>query len=594
MPGEREPKRIVRPRLIFSTYSAEILKFPWLFSLVVLGLLTLQISELIAPLYFKQFFNTLALGPGAPNVAHELLLTLAIIAAFSILSWAARRVQTFSMQYLESSVMATLYDRAFQYLIGHSYNFFTSQFSGTLTRRVSKFAGSFEMLFDAFTFQFVPTALFLIGAIGILAVRNLTLGVILLVWTMLFISIQIFFAKLRQPVRDARAAADSKAVGALSDAIANQNTIALFAGGTFEANRFKDVVAQWRRATIRSWNTDEYVWTVVGFLMIVIEIALLYGAIHYWRLGLLTLGDFALIQAYLLGTFDRLVGLNQQLRRFYDAIADASEMIDILELPHGVQDTPGAAPLQVHKGAIALSDVDFYFNPGTPVFETFSLSIAGGEKVALVGYSGSGKSTITRLLLRFYDVQGGAITIDNQDIRTVTQDSVRNAIAYVPQEPILFHRTLMENIRYGRRSATDAEVVSAAKSAHCHEFIEKLSDGYDSLVGERGIKLSGGERQRVAIARAILKDAPILILDEATSSLDSESEALIQDALEKLMRGKTVIAIAHRLSTVMKMDRIVVMDNGRIATTGTHHELLSGEMNLYQKLWNIQAGGFGA
>ncbi len=594
MPSETREKRAVRPWLIFKTYSTEILKFPWLFATVVFGLLTLQASELVAPLYFKQFFNILAGGPNVPGVMHSLLVTLAIIAGFSILSWAARRIQAFSMQYLESSVMATLYERAFQYLIGHSYNFFTSQFSGTLTRRVSKFAGSFEMLFDAFTFQFVPTTLFLVGAITILAVRNLTLGVILFVWTVVFVSIQIFFAKLRQPIRNARAAADSKAVGALSDAISNQNTIALFAGGAFETDRFRDTITSWRKATIRSWNTDEYVWTVVGFLMIIIEIALLYGAIHYWTLGLLTLGDFALIQAYLLGTFDRLVGLNQQLRRFYDSIADASEMIDILELPQEVQDAAGAAPLTVSRGAIALSDVDFYFNPETPVFEKFSLSIAGGEKVALVGYSGSGKSTITRLLLRFFDVQSGSVTIDGQDIRSVTQDSLRNAIAYVPQEPILFHRTLMENIRYGRRSATDAEVVAAAKSAHCHEFIENLSDGYDSLVGERGIKLSGGERQRVAIARAILKNAPILILDEATSSLDSESEALIQDALEKLMQGKTVIAIAHRLSTVMKMDRIIVMDHGTIVTSGTHSELLAGEMNLYQKLWNIQAGGFGA
>lgn len=281
MVAEKLEKRTVRPWRIFKTYSAEVIKFPWLFATVVAGLLTLQASELIAPLYFKQFFNILAGGPGGTGVVHELLVTLAIIAGFSILSWAARRVQAFSMQYLESSVMAALYDRAFHYLIGHSYNFFTSQFSGTLTRRVSKFAGSFEMLFDAFTFQFVPTALFLVGAIVILAVRNLTLGIILLVWTIVFISLQLFFAKLRQPIRDARAAADSRAVGALSDAIANQNTIALFAGGTFEANRFKDAIASWRRATIRSWNTDEYVWTVVGFLMIVIEIALLFGAIHY-------------------------------------------------------------------------------------------------------------------------------------------------------------------------------------------------------------------------------------------------------------------------------------------------------------------------
>ncbi len=217
--------------------------------------------------------------------------------------------------------------------------------------------------------------------------------------------------------------------------------------------------------------------------------------------------------------------------------------------------------------------------------------IAPGEKIALVGPSGAGKSTITKLLLRLYDINSGAIEIDGQNIAEVTQESLRNAIAFVPQEPVLFHRTLMENIRYGRRDATDAEVIDAAKKAHCHEFIAALPEGYNTYVGERGIKLSGGERQRVAIARAILKDAPILVLDEATSSLDSESEHLIQDALEVLMRGKTVIVIAHRLSTIMKMDRIVVLEGGQVVAEGTHEELLQ-QGGLYHKLWSIQAGGF--
>ena len=306
---------------------------------------------------------------------------------------------------------------------------------------------------------------------------------------------------------------------------------------------------------------------------------------------MLTVGDFVLIQAYLLTTFDRLISINRELRRFFDAFADSSEMAYILELPHGVQDARGARPLIVSEGAIAFTKVRFGFHPGKLVLSDFNLSIAGGERVALVGPSGAGKSTVTKLLLRFFDIGEGSIAIDGQDISKVTQKSLRDAVSFVPQEPILFHRSLMENIRYGKRDATDDEVIAAAKKAHCHEFISGLPEGYGTYVGERGVKLSGGERQRVAIARAILKNSPILILDEATSSLDSESEAFIQDALEVLMKDKTVVVIAHRLSTIMKMDRIVVVEGGRVVADGSHKELLEGG-GLYHKLWSIQAGGF--
>jgi ABC-type multidrug transport system fused ATPase/permease subunit len=285
------------------------------------------------------------------------------------------------------------------------------------------------------------------------------------------------------------------------------------------------------------------------------------------------------------------VAINRDLRRFYNALADASEMVEILEEPHGIQDVPGAKRLAVSGGMVEFRDVEFAFRDGSPVLHGFDLAIAPGEKIALVGPSGAGKSTVTKLLLRLYDVNSGAIEIDGQNIRTVTQDSLRENIGYVPQEPILFHRTLMENIRYGKRDATDAEVVEAAKQAHAHEFITSFPQGYETFVGERGVKLSGGERQRVAIARAILKNAPVLVLDEATSSLDSESEHYIQEALDTLMEGKTVIVIAHRLSTIMKMDRIVVMEQGRIVDEGTHDALLATD-GLYRKLWSIQAGGF--
>lgn len=487
--------------------------------------------------------------------------------------------------------MTDLFSSAFKYLIGHSYNFFTSNFAGSLTHRVSKYARAFETIFDAIMLQFFPTFLFVCGAVVVLFVRNHALGLALGIWTIIFVAFQIYVSKLRQPVRAARAEADTKIIGALSDSISNHPTIMLFSGARHEHGLFNSVVRIWREATLRSWLSDAYIWAGIGIFIIIIEVGLLWGATVYWGRGLLDIGDFVLIQAYLMTTFDRLVGINRDLRRFFDALADSSEMVYILEQPHGVPDVSGAKPLQVSRAEISFKAVRFSFHADKQILKDINLQIKSREKVGLVGPSGAGKSTITKLLLRMFDIQGGSIEIDRQNIAKATQDSLRDAISFVPQEPVLFHRSLMENIRYGRRSATDEEVIESAKKAHCHEFISTLPGGYGSFVGERGVKLSGGERQRVAIARAILKDAPILLLDEATSSLDSESEALIQDALEILMKDKTVVVIAHRLSTIMKMDRIVVLENGNIIAEGTHRELLE-DKGLYRKLWQIQAGGF--
>ncbi|MEK7613124.1 MAG: ABC transporter ATP-binding protein [Patescibacteria group bacterium] len=578
--------------------TADVLRVYWLASspykwsliLIVLGVLILQGGTLAAPWFLRQFFNLLATNHYSPEIVGQLMDVLMVVVLIWLVEWAGRRIQDLVLMYFQARAMAELLSGAFEYLLGHSYNFFVSSFAGSLTHKVSKFGRAFEIISDALLLQFFPTFLFVFGAIVVLFTRNHWLGIALAAWSVLFMAFQIYVSKIRQPARVARAEADTKVTATLADAISNQATMMLFSGEQFEKGLFAQAVALWRKATVKLWLTDNLIWAGIGLFMIVIEGGLLYGGVLLWQRGAFTVGDFVLVQAYLLTTFDRLVSINRELRRFYSALADAGEMVAILHTKHEIRDKRGAKQLAIRDASVHFDDVTFGFYADS-ILKNFNLTIRGGERVALVGPSGAGKSTVTKLLLRLYDLQKGAILIDGQNISEVTQNSLRDAIAFVPQEPILFHRTLMENIRYGRRDASDKEVLEAAKQAHCDEFISKLPLGYDTFVGERGIKLSGGERQRVAIARAILKNAPILVLDEATSSLDSESEALIQDALETLMQGKTVVVIAHRLSTIMKMDRIVVMEQGAIVAQGTHLELVN-QRGLYQKLWSIQAGGF--
>ncbi len=449
-------KKMASARSVFRVYWGHSKKYRAFIAAIVLSGVAMQAANLIAPLYLRQLFNVLATQTHDASTVQTLLGILGIVS----LAWLAdrifRRVQDIFNVVMQSRVMAELFDDAFAYLMGHSYGFFISNFAGSLTHRVTKFSRAYETLFDTVMITFVPTLVFVLGAIGVLFSRNHILGLSLGLWCIAFVWFQIFVARLRQPARNARSEADTRITGALSDSIGNQSAVTLFSGARYEWQRFHNVVEVWRGATLRNWLIDGWFWGGVGLFIVVIQVGLYWGAILLWQQNLLTVGDFVLIQAYLMTVFDQLVGINRDMRRFFDAFADASEMVYILEQPHEVRDAPGAVPLRVQHGEIVFKQTQFSFKDAkTPILADFDLRIKGGQRVALVGSSGAGKSTVTRLLLRLFDVTGGSIEIDGQDISRVTQESLRDAIAYVPQEPVLFHRSLMENIRYGRRGASD-------------------------------------------------------------------------------------------------------------------------------------------
>ncbi|KND47364.1 MAG: ATP-binding cassette, subfamily B, bacterial [Parcubacteria bacterium C7867-004] len=587
-----EEKKNTEAWPVIQDFAKATAKYPWLFFGVVIGILSATATNLAAPLFLKHFIDLLTTAGIDGTLRGAMLATLGGYAVITFLNWAAYRIQMMSVIRLEARVEQDLLNRAFGYLIGHGHDFFIDNFTGSLTRRVGRYAHSYQQIFNSLIEGMMPTLLFAVGVIVVLFLQNWWIGLGLLIWTIFFLILQYVMTKWRYQFKLERSAADSRLTGALSDVIGNHSTVAYFATQNAERRLISGVIGDWYRATMKSWNSDVVNYGVQGFLTRAAQIGLLFGSFFLWSEGLLSLGTLVLIQIYILSLMDQIMNIGSNMRQLYDAFAEGNEMIGILAQPHSIRDADSASTLTVAEGAITLDSVDFSFDDLRPILSGFNLTVASGEKVALVGPSGAGKSTITKLLLRLYDVTGGSVQIDGTDIRTVTQESLRRAISFVPQESVLFHRSLRENITYGKEGATEEEIVAAAKKAHCHDFIASLPNGYDTLVGERGIKLSGGERQRVAIARAILKDAPILVLDEATSSLDSESEALIQDALKVLMEGKTVIVIAHRLSTIMKMDRIIVIEDGQIAAEGTHEELLNHEGGLYHKLWSIQAGSF--
>ncbi|MFA6486675.1 MAG: ABC transporter ATP-binding protein [Candidatus Magasanikbacteria bacterium] len=562
----------------------------WLF--LIFCTIAGSVLSVIVPIYIKKFFDAITDTAPSAAIATVLIGILLTILLIELLEWVFWRISTFLMTYIDSGVSRDLYRTCFNYLHRHSYGFFNNNFVGSLVKRTNRFVGSYEGISDRFIWNFIPLVVNLCLIIVILSSKNISLGLILIGWIVFFMIFSYFFSTYKLKYDVERSAAETEVSGVLADTVTNHINLKLFNGYAREVDGFEKVTDKARRLGLFTWNLNNIFEAIQGLLAIGLEIGVFYMGILMWKKGIFTVGDFVLLQSYTLMVFMKIWDFGRMIRHVYRFLSDAEEMTEILNTPHEIVDKPKAKDLKVSRAQIKFDNVLFGYNPTRAVLSKFNFVVAPQEKVALVGPSGAGKSTIVKLILRLHEVGKGKILIDDQSIAGVKLESLWRAISWVPQDPILFHRTLLENIRYGRFDATDEEVYEAAQMAHCHEFISEFPDGYKTFVGERGMKLSGGERQRVAIARAILRNAPILIMDEATSSLDSESEKLIQDALTNLMKNKTVITVAHRLSTIMKMDRIVVIGNGGIVEQGTHAQLLKEKNGLYQKLWSIQAGGF--
>lgn len=569
-------------------YWAQIRKYkPSFFAgLVFIPLSSLCIDTLL-PFAFSLAIGSLTIQDEA-GLIRSLVLAAAIGLAGLILNFVGFQL----MVRHEARVRTGLYTDTFKGLIGKDLQFFVNEKVGGLTSKFIDFARAHVALQDLLILRTLSFILSVSIGLTIVGTQAPLVAVILAALISLMLLQIKWFTKIRAPYRSIRKKLVAEIHGEIADSITNSLMVKTFANEGKELQHLETQTKKFQDIFIKDISIFGVDGTVRNTIMTITQL-LGVGICAYLVLhDQLSLAIAVFAIAYLQRIAMQIFGLGEIINGYDENLLQAAPMTEILMRADNVTDKPSANNLIVDKPTIELDSVSYtYPDKNQEVLSSVTLNIAAGEKIGLVGQSGAGKTTITHLLLRFSDVTSGAIRISKTDIRDVTQNSLRKAIAYVPQEPMLFHRTLRENIAYGKLDATDDEIRSAAKQANAMEFIEKLPDGLNTLVGERGVKLSGGQRQRIAIARAILKDAPILILDEATSALDSESEKLIQDALAKLMKGRTSIVIAHRLSTIAKLDRIVVLDNGSIAEEGTHAELI--EMNgIYAKLWAHQSGGF--
>lgn len=528
----------------------------------------------------------------AKLIASILIPAILYISMSLVLNLAFRLYDYINLR-LYPDIKAAVSKDMFAYLIHHSHAFFQNNFSGSLSRKIFDMGSNIDQIVSIFNEWFYPRIMaMIISSITLFYVVKPVFGIILFIWAISFVWLSYVAAKKSEKLARLNSEAAAKMSGTMSDAVTNIMSIKLFANAAEEVahlNHDIDVVVESdRKLQLKNLKFNFIQGLGVTLLIGAMLITLIYGSTRGW----VSPGDFALVLMLSISFLSSVHDVGQQMLKFSKIVGICNEALSFIRLPHEITDSPDALPIKITKGEIQFQDVSFTHENSHPLFENLNITINPGERVGLVGYSGGGKSTFIKLILRLIDTKSGNVLIDDQNVKNITKQSLRKQIGTIPQEADLFHRTIMENIRFAKPHATDDEVIEAAKKARCHEFISELPEGYQSLVGERGIKLSGGQKQRIAIARAFLKNAPILLLDEATSSLDSITERYIQESLHEVMAKKTTIVIAHRLSTLKDMDRILVFVHGKIVEDGSLDSLLKDTNSHFYKLWQMQAEGF--
>lgn len=559
-------------------------------SMIIISALIAAVSTAVAPLFISKLLNQISTGNVTMDNSLSLLIGYALIEF--ITGVVGYRVIIAMAYHSESNMQAAVTRHTLEYLIQKSLGYHANRMSGGIVSDSNKLNGSIERFWDMITFnatQIAATVISVCIALSfILWQYALGLAILSVIAILVIIKTQNAIA----PISENNAKKWSAMTAYFADVIGNISAVKAFAGEKSEINNYQKKIDIWRKALFREMKYVLIVTGSFGTIMSIMKVFAFFVAITAVEKHIASVGSIYLILVYTMDVVHQLWQVSNVTRTYIRVVGDASPMVEILSEQIEIKDPPRPYKFNVSKGRVELKNINFTHDENDEaLFKDFSLIIKPGEQIGLVGKSGSGKTSLARLLLRFSDIESGQIAIDGQDISSIRQSDLRRQIAFVAQEPILFHRTLRENIAYGKPDATDGEILRAAGKANASEFIKKLPQGLDTVVGERGVKLSGGQRQRVAIARAILKNSKILVLDEATSALDSESEKLIQEALTKLMKNRTSIVIAHRLSTISRLDRIVVLDDGKIIEQGTHDQLLDSD-GTYSKLWQHQSGGF--
>jgi ATP-binding cassette subfamily B protein len=566
----------------------------WLVVWVAVSMIVATAADLLMPVYSGKLVDAIAThAAGHSSALHEAVQAIVMMAVLGVVLTVLRYVALAGIIRLTLRLMSRFAGEAFWRVQRFSTDWHANNFAGAIVRRITRGMWAVDMMDDILLLELLPALLVLVGSSLLLGLRWSGMGVMVALGAVVYIAVSVSLSLYYvAPAARLSNAQDTRIGASMADAITCNALVKSFGAEKREDYRLAKVLDKWNNRTSRTWVKATRNGSLQMFLLQGLRTLVLVYAVWLWWHGRATAGDmtFVLTSYFIVHGYLRDVG--QHVRNLQRSANEMEEMVQFHAQPLGVVDRTDAKPIHVRQGEIVYDRVTFrYGAQAEPLFKDFSLRIQTGERVGLVGHSGSGKTTFVKLLHRLYDVSGGKIVIDGQDTSLVTQDSLRAQLALVPQDPILFHRTLAENIAYGRPDAPLAEIEEAARLANAHEFILRQPKGYYTLVGERGVKLSGGERQRVALARAFLANTPVLVLDEATSSLDSESEALIQEAMERLMAGRTSIVIAHRLSTVRMLDRILVFDRGRVVEEGTHEELVRRDGGTYRRLFERQALG---